>query len=382
MQLVELLGVDELARLASFFGIDQSQLAALGEGEDERGARSAGLLGLVPGQPACAPRGDTTSRWVPFDAEQQQHAPSGDAGQLGALERGDQRLLGRLLRRCPATGTSTALILRSPISRSRSRRNSSSSGSSGMVPPSGRARRLWCGPLVVRRRGDRRLRSCAPSSRRRLGVGAGDHAVCAAACSASFLVRPSPSPHDGADELDPAGEALLVLGPVLAQHVARQLHRSGAPRTPAAATCGRWPARRGAPRRCGRPAGRSTTVVRRTDARRPGRRRRARPPCRRRGSRSCPDRRWPPRPCRATAPPPSSTARATSAERRGADQLRTMAGEHPLAHVRRDPEQVVGHDEAQDGVTEELEPFVGRDAHRSPSTTSGAAAPGPAATRR
>jgi hypothetical protein len=46
----------------------------------------------------------------------------------------------------------------------------------------------------------------------------------------------------------------------------------------------------------------------------------------------------------------------------GVDEFGAPAGQHTLAHVRGLPEQEVGDDDTQDGVTEELEPLVGLDA--------------------
>ena len=170
-------------------------------------------------------------------------------------------------------------------------------------------------------------------------------------------------------------EALGVVGALVAQLVDGQLRRTRGRPAPGAGSCSR-----------GRP-GPSAAVVDpvaeqaeheplgRAASRRRGRRRRSPPPWRRPGSTACA------RPPAASSPLPSSSASPRSSS--AASSARAAAfttdaahlGQLALGQVGVAPVDVVGHDQPEHGVAEELEPLVRLVTRRARRTTTDGPAP-------
>ena len=214
------------------------------------------------------------------ELEQQVLALALDAGDLGAVELGDElpSWSGAGSMRVPVT--STVLIRLPTTSRSSSRRMVSTSGSSGIGPARSRRRRSWIG----RRSGGRARTETvgavrAPSAVRCRHGGAGRGLLGLLLGPALALALAISSPSRTVGE-----EPLLVVGALVAQLVDGQLLELRGPPAPAAGSCSRG---RRAPRRrprSMRSASSSSTRRRPASSRRRGRRRRSRPPWRRRGS--------------------------------------------------------------------------------------------------
>ena len=180
-------------QLAEGAGVDEAQLAALRERDTTWVCFGAGSLrGSLQQLAAHAQVDDQQVAGV--ELEQQVLALAVDAGDLGALEPRDELLLRAAGGPCACRDTSTVLIRLPTTSRSRSRRMVSTSGSSGieLVPPI-------------------RLVGPASSSRSSLAT-----PTAAAACSACFFDRPSPSPRDVAPDSHHGEEPLRVVGTLVA----------------------------------------------------------------------------------------------------------------------------------------------------------------------